>query len=110
VRELREETGIQIAPAQVGTPAWRRTSSFRHRDVRHLQHEVVCEVRLDVPGPDVDEAERFDYEKEDYFGFRWWPVEEVVASNDRFYPGNLPALLTGFLAGDEIDEPFELWS
>jgi hypothetical protein len=25
-------------------------------------------------------------------------------------PGQLPALLTAFLNGDEINEPFELWS
>ena len=29
---------------------------------------------------------------------------------DRFYPGRLPLLLPRFLAGDEIDEPFEIWS
>lgn len=110
LRELREETGINATPAQVSTPTWRRAASFRHRDVRHLQHEVVCEVRLDEPGPDVDETERFDYEKEDYFGFRWWSIADVVASKDVFYPRNLPGLLTSFLAGDEIDEPFELWS
>src|SRR5829696_3948591 len=50
VRELREETGISVSAAQVGPPSWRRTSTFRHRHLRHLQHEVVVEVRLDVPG------------------------------------------------------------
>ena len=85
-------------------------AAFRHRESRHLQHEVVCEVRLAGPGPDVDEAGRFDDEKEDYFDFRWWPIAEVVASKEGFYPRNVPGLLTHFLAGEEIDEPFELWS
>jgi hypothetical protein len=31
--------------------------------------------------------------KEDYFGFRWWPAPEVRSSSERFYPGQLPALL-----------------
>lgn len=110
LRELREETGIAATADQVGTPTWRRTASFRHRDARHLQHEVVCQVRLSGPGPDIDESGRFDDEKEDYFDFRWWPIAEVVASEELFYPRNLPRLLTGFLAGEEIDEPFELWS
>lgn len=110
VRELHEETGIIVSPEQVGTPTWRRTAAFRHRDARHLQHEVVCQVRLDGPGPEVDEAGRFDDEKEDYFDFRWWPIAEVVASKETFYPRHVPGLLTGFLAGEEIDEPFEFWS
>ncbi|MGC5285068.1 NUDIX hydrolase [Micromonospora sp. DT231] len=110
VRELREETGIVVAADQLGAPTWRRRASFLHRQVRHVQDEVVVSVRLTGPGPDVDEAHRLDYEREDYFDFRWWPLPEVVASPDRFYPGQLPRLITPFLAGEEIDEPFELWS
>jgi len=110
VRELREETGITVSTAQVGQPTWRRTASFRHRHLRHLQHEVVVEVRLDVPGTAIDETKRLDYEKEDYFDFRWWSIADVFASADHFYPRRLPALLPKFLAGDHIDEPFELWS
>ncbi|MET8253644.1 NUDIX domain-containing protein [Micromonospora sp. NPDC005197] len=110
VRELREETGIVISADQVGAPTWRRRASFLHRQLRHVQDEVIVAVRLNGPGPDVDEADRLDYEREDYFGFRWWPLPEVVASEERFYPGQLPRLITPFLAGEQIDEPFELWS
>lgn len=110
LRELREETGIEAAPRQVGRPAWRRTASFRNRDKRNLQHEVVVEIRLDTPGPDVNESGRFDYEKEAYFGFRWWPVREVAQSRELFYPRSLPDLIERFLAGESLDEPFELWS
>ena len=39
-----------------------------------------------------------------------WSIAAVVASQARFYPGKLPTLLLRFLSGDEIDEPFELWS
>jgi 8-oxo-dGTP pyrophosphatase MutT (NUDIX family) len=110
IRELREETGIVADRSRVGLPNWRRTASFRHRQNRHLQDEVVVTVRLPVPGPDVNEAQRLDYEREDYFGFRWWPRPEIVSSNQRFYPGQLPALLDAFLHGEQINEPFELWS
>ncbi len=110
VRELREETGIQVRPAQVGRPTWWRTASFRYRDSRRLQHEVVVAVGLAVVTPELDAGQRLDYEKEDYVDYRWWSVAGIVASADRFYPGRLPELLPGFLAGDAIDEPFELWS
>ncbi len=110
IRELREETGIIAERFQIGPPTWRREASFRHRQTRHLQQEVVVTVRLPGPGPDVDETQRLDYEREDYFAFRWWPQAEIISSRERFYPGQLPALLDAFLRGEQIDEPFELWS
>ncbi|MEO3876218.1 NUDIX domain-containing protein [Nonomuraea sp. B12E4] len=109
IRELREETGIRTRPAQIGAPTWRRDSSFRYRGARRLQHEVVVRVRLDVPGPDIDRSEMLDFEIEDYFGFRWWPVAEVGSSTDRVYPRRLPQLLPEFLAEVSIAEPFELY-
>jgi 8-oxo-dGTP pyrophosphatase MutT (NUDIX family) len=110
VRELYEETGIRATADQVGPPNWRRRASFKHRQVRHLQDEVVVVVRLDGPGRAIDESHRLEYELEDYFDFRWWPVADIIASPARFYPGRLPELLGTFLAGEAIDEPFELWS
>jgi hypothetical protein len=61
-------------------------------------------------GPAVDGSQRVDFENEDYFGFRWWLISEIVGSGDRFYPGRLPTLLPAFLAGEQIEEPFEVWS
>lgn len=110
VRELREETGIAAEAAQLGPPSWRRSASFVHRHDRHVQDEVVVTLRLPTPGPAIDVSRRLEYELEDYVGYRWWRVRDVVGSNERFYPGRLPELLGRFLRGEEIDEPFELWS
>lgn len=110
VRELAEETGIRVGAAQVGEPSWRRRAAYQHRGVRRLQDEVVVTVRLAGPGPAVDGSGRLDYEHEDYIGYHWWPVAEVAGSPDRFYPGRLPGLLLRFLAGERIEEPFELFS
>ncbi len=110
VRELREETGIPIAAEQVGPPQWSRTSTFRYRHTRRIQHEVVAVVKLDVVGPDMDESERLDYELEDYVDFRWTPVDEITGSSERFYPGLLPYYLPDLLDGRTIEEPFEIWS
>jgi 8-oxo-dGTP pyrophosphatase MutT (NUDIX family) len=110
IRELREETGITVAPAQVGAPTWRRRATFRHRHRRLVNNEVVVAVRLTTTAPSIDVSGRLDYEQEDYFDFAWWPLADLTTSGDRFYPGRLPALLPRFLAGEIIDEPYEQWS
>lgn len=110
IRELREETGLVVTRGQLGPPNWRRLASFRCRHERRLQHEVVVTASLPASRPAIDESQQLDYEKEDYFGYRWWPVVQVLGSTERFYPGQLPALLGAFLDGEDIDEPFELWS
>ncbi|HEX5597079.1 MAG TPA: NUDIX domain-containing protein [Micromonosporaceae bacterium] len=109
IRELWEETGIRVVPGQVSEPLWRRTATFRYRQVRRVQHEVVVTARLDGT-PIVDVSGQLDYELEDYTDSRWWPVAEVRASDCRFYPGRLPQLLDAHLRGEEINEPFEFWS
>ena len=86
---------------------------MQHTDIgakRRLQHERVVMIRLNVLGPAVEGSQRVGFENEDYFGFRWWPIAEVLVSSDRFYPGRLPSLLERFIAGEEIEEPFEVWS
>ena len=110
VRELHEETGFVVDAANVGPGTWRRLASFRYRGERRVQHEVVVPVRLEAWAPAIDGAGRVGFEDEDYFGFRWWTVAAIVRSDERFYPGRLPALLVGFLTGEEIDEPLEVWS
>jgi 8-oxo-dGTP pyrophosphatase MutT (NUDIX family) len=110
VRELLEETGIAITADSVGAATWSRRASFRYRGTRHLQNEVVALVRLSGPGPAVDGSQRVEFEDDDYFGFRWWPVAELISSRERFYPGRLPELLGALLDGDMVEEPFELWS
>jgi hypothetical protein len=114
VRAPRREEGagrdLEREDKEVGAPAWRRRASFRYRQERRLQHELVVTVRLPAQGPEIDESRRLYHEKEDYFGCRWWPVQEVLSGSERFYPGKLPALLGPFLDGQDIDEPFELWS
>jgi hypothetical protein len=44
-----------------------------------------------------------------HIGHQWWAVQEIVCSDQRFYPRHLPTLLRPFLAGDEIAEPLERW-
>jgi 8-oxo-dGTP pyrophosphatase MutT (NUDIX family) len=108
-RELREETGIEIAAARIGPVTWCRDVSYTYRGARRLQHEVIIAARLPGAAPPVDDSQRVDFESEDLFECRWWTVDEILTSAERFYPRSLPALLPRFLAGESIEEPAEVW-
>ncbi len=116
-RELAEETGILLPDSAVAAlaalgndPTWTRTATYVRRGRRILQHELVVAVRIDAVAPEPARDGRTPEELEDYVGHRWWTVEDVAASGERFFPGRLPALLVPFLAGARIDEPFERWN
>lgn len=108
VRELREETGLTATG--IGTPTWRRTATFKMRAARRVQDEVVVTATVAGVAPRIDVSAQLDYELDAYLDFRWWPPDELVAARPRCYPGRLPELLPAFLAGERIDEPFEVWS
>jgi 8-oxo-dGTP pyrophosphatase MutT (NUDIX family) len=109
VRELREETGIHVDTDRVGCPTWRRDVSYLYRGRRHLQHEIIVKVRLERAEQEIEGSQRVGFEAEDIFGFRWWTVDDIINSSERFYPRHLPKLLPRFLAGEQIEEPLELW-
>ena len=110
VREIREEAGLSLDPLQVGPPDWCRDTTWYSRGVRRLQHEVVVLARIAAERPDIIDGGRTVTELEDYVGSRWWEVDEILSSTERFYPGRLPWLLPAFLAGQLINEPFERWN
>jgi 8-oxo-dGTP pyrophosphatase MutT (NUDIX family) len=110
IREIREETGLVLDPAQVSAPSWRRDTTWVSRGKRRLQHEVVVHARIAADQPAIIDGGRTPQEVEDFVTFRWWQVREITGSPQRFYPGRLPELLPAFLAGEAIDEPFELWN
>ncbi|MGB3439295.1 MAG: NUDIX domain-containing protein [Actinophytocola sp.] len=108
VRELREESGLTAGT--VGPATWTRTATFKCRGFRRVQQEVVAVVPVHGVAPRIDVAGQLDYELDAYVSARWWPRDELIATRERCYPGRLPELLPAFLAGQRIDEPFEMWS
>lgn len=59
---------------------------------------------------EVDVSGQLAYELEDYTANRWWPVADICASTERFYPSRLPKLLEAHLRGEPIDEPLDLFN
>ncbi|MEU8814034.1 NUDIX domain-containing protein [Actinoplanes sp. NPDC048796] len=92
-RELFEETGLRVSPADLGSSYWREVSEFSYsgRDYRQDQDFFllrVTEIQIDMAGMDDDEQETITEH-------RWWSAEEIEASSELIYPVELPKLLRG---------------
>jgi 8-oxo-dGTP pyrophosphatase MutT (NUDIX family) len=109
IRELHEETGLEIPPERIEAPNWHREVSYVYRNVHWQQHEIVAFARLEEALPSIRSSNRFDAEKEDVLETHWWSLEDIAASSERFYPKSLARHLPAFLRGEVIREPLEVW-
>lgn len=108
VREVAEETGVQVPLELVGPLQWTQDCTYRWRGRRHWArcHGYVAQLpAAPVPAPPT----LTDAEQGSLLGARWWTVEQVLASPVRFFPSGLPAQLPRLLAGERVDEPFDRW-
>jgi len=112
VRELAEETGFEVVLEGVtDLPRWNRDSTYVRRHVRTWQHEVVIVARVSGRAPEPGREGRTPEELAEYVDHGWWSLGELAAAEGtRFFPSRLRALLPAFLAGETIDEPFDLWN
>lgn len=103
LRELREETGID---GVLGPCVWTRHHIFDFRGTMLDEREHFFVVRLDLPATTTDEH-LTDDERDFIHEYRWWAVDEIVASRDWFAPRRLGALLPPILAGDYPRSPID---
>jgi len=96
-RELAEETGLRIAPDDCGEPVWREITEFSFDGRWYRQEQDFFLVR--VPAWEVDTAGCDDLERSCIDAHRWWGVNELEATDGRFYPDQLPMILRQVLAG-----------
>lgn len=97
VRELAEEIGLDVDPADLEGPVWLRrfvgpfgALSFDNRETYFVLRDVVH---------DVDPAGRTELEVLGDEPHRWWSAEELAASAEEFAPRELAALLPALLGG-----------
>ncbi|WP_416900660.1 NUDIX hydrolase [Micromonospora echinospora] len=97
-RELTEETGLRLTPAELGQPVWRETVEYPFDGVWYRQEQDFFLVR--VPTWEVDTTGFDDIERATVTGHRWWSRDELAATTERYYPVDLPALLTRVRGGE----------
>jgi len=98
-RETYEETGLSV---MIGPCVWHR----RHRHVWNglnadqFEKFFVAQIHLqsEIQGQNPD-----DY----VTAYRWWSLEEMIASNEEFAPRRAAQLLPPILVGRFKDEPFD---
>ena len=90
-RELREETGLAVTAEALGPRVHERTAQFRFAGGAYRQTEDYFVLRVDEH--DVDTSGFSELEVSAVLGHRWWTVEELRSTEDRFFPVELPDLL-----------------
>jgi 8-oxo-dGTP pyrophosphatase MutT (NUDIX family) len=90
-RELREESGLEVDPADLGKPVWRDVTEFPFDGRWYRQDQEFFLLRVaswQVDSSGFDEIERGSID-----GHRWWSVAELECTAERYYPPELPTLL-----------------
>ena len=108
VREVLEETGLAVDRTAVGPLQWTQESTFLFRSVRRYARCHGRLVRLPDPGASAAPV-LTDDEQGSILGLRWWTPQELAATDARFFPRDVPALLPRLLGGERVDEPFDTW-
>lgn len=90
-RELAEETGLVVDPAQLGSAVHARIACFRFAGGSYRQSEDYFLLR--VAAHEVDSAGFSPLEVSAVLGHRWWPRAELRSTDQRVYPVELPDVL-----------------
>jgi 8-oxo-dGTP pyrophosphatase MutT (NUDIX family) len=102
VRELREETGLEVTRDDLVGPLARRHVVHGYTDVVVEQDEVFLGVR--VPAFEVDDAGHTEEERLTMTEHRWWSRDELVATDETIWPAVVVELWERMDAGGpEVD-------
>ena len=95
-RELGEETGLQL-DGPLGSHVWEREVTIHWGTRCFVQREHFFVHRIDRHR--VSDAGLLDYERDELMEHRWWSVDEIGASSERFAPAGLARHLAVLLEG-----------
>jgi 8-oxo-dGTP pyrophosphatase MutT (NUDIX family) len=101
VREAREETGLVVD----GDVRWvwsrERIMQWRERTVRHRERFFLGRVETTA----IDTSGLDEREKSWTLGHRWWPLDDIAVSSERFEPKALGRYLKDLLRDGPPADP-----
>jgi len=92
VRELAEETGLRVDPADLGAPVFHEVTEFPFDGRWYRQEQDFFLLRVD--SLEVDFTGHDAIERATVDAYHWWSADELRATSERYYPADLPDLLT----------------
>ena len=90
-RELHEETGLRVAPEDLGPPVLEERADFSFAGMLIDQDQRFFLLRVD--SHDVDTSAFSELELASIEEHRWWSVDELAATGDTVYPIGLVDVL-----------------
>ncbi|MFF5112321.1 NUDIX hydrolase [Streptosporangium sp. NPDC000509] len=106
VREIREETGLEITEERLGPVVARSSGLTWFGDVQIAAIDSFFFLRVDEHAVDVSGQE--ELERSLISAHRWWTRHDLLTTDETIFPLNLGALLSDLLDGDLPAEPVPL--
>lgn len=97
VRELFEEAGISAPAADFTGPFGTSTIEFNFGEYAITQDQTFFAVRVSEAVVSYEHMEQI--EKDTTLGHRWWSVAELEATDEQYFPEDLPAILRKIMSG-----------
>ena len=104
LRELKEETGIEVG--QLGPWVWKGTYLWHGRRQTYRRTGRFYLVRLRHT-PKVNIAGLTGLEASLTVEYRWWSIDAIRQSSDRFSPHRMAELLAPLIAGEIPNQPID---
>lgn len=113
VRELREETGIEVHPEALGEIVWQTsgrwdwgdghghhtyTDYFFQLDITSIASGDASQKRLSKHSFKLDDSSWTDDERRDVLEHRWWSIADLIETDDAIGPHGLTSWLRSWLS------------
>ena len=99
VRELFEETGIQVEPELLGEPVWATIGRWDWSDGNHHTYEDIF-YELRVHDFKLDDSHWTTDEFRDVVKFQWWNIDDLANSGEPVAPHGLVDFLRNHFQKD----------